>query len=185
MNINYLILDGTLVVATYQVKNPATDLEYLPALVGSQELVNIPDIEHTLIPVNPYIKGTLNWSGTSFYWQDTSTLQEVKVAKLLELKIARDQIIFGGFGWDGSTFDSDQTAQTRLMGLYIKSQGDSNISQSWRLQDNSWRVLTAVDIAGIWATLNQHLTAQFAHFAQKETEVIAATTKEQVATINW
>jgi hypothetical protein len=125
------------------------------------------------------ISGVLTLSPTA------PTLARAKVDQLTVLKSARDGVVFGGFTWSGSTFDSDQTAQTRLMGLYVNAQSNPSLSQAWRLADNSWRTISAADAAAVWASLTSHLATQFSHFATKEAAVNAAADVAAVLAVVW
>lgn len=125
------------------------------------------------------------WSNTSMGWADSRDLEAVRATKLAELKGARDAQINGGFEWGGLRFDSDETAQMRLMGLFVASQGPGFTSKTWRLQDNTWHSLTAADAAGVWSALEAHLEGAFTTFAAVESQALAATTIPDVEAITW
>lgn len=120
-------------------------------------------------------------------WQDVRSLAEAKTEKLRELRDAREAALNSTFTWDGSVFDADQVSQTRLMGLRLDAQMPSFTSQAWRLADNSWRVLSATDAAGVWEALKAHMAYQFTWFAAKEAQVLSSETDThaKVAAIVW
>lgn len=125
------------------------------------------------------------WDWVSKSWVDNRTIEDHRAAKLRELKLERDRQIESGFSWDGSVFDSDATAQMRLMGLRMKAQVDPAFSEVWRLQDNSWRILTASDVLAVWETLENHIRMAFQKFLSKEAEVNAATTVQGIQDVFW
>lgn len=142
-------------------------------------------VADVLVETIPPTNSTYIFDYTTKQWQDTSTLQDLKLAKLAYLKTARDSAINGTITWDNSTFDSDQVSQTRLMGVYLDALSNPTLSQAWRLSDNTWQVLSANDIKAIWAVLKAHLTTQFIKFATYEALVESATTIAQVEAVTW
>lgn len=124
------------------------------------------------------------WDWATKTWLSPE-LDVLKTARLKVLKAARDSAIFGSFTWDGSQFDSDQVAQARLLGLYVDSQRPEYQPTYWRLYDNSWRELTATDVAAVYQALSAHVRAHFATFAGLEAAVNAATTPTQIDEVVW
>jgi hypothetical protein len=114
-------------------------------------------------------------------------MAEAKVAKLSELRNAREAALNSIFTWDGSVFDADQISQTRLMGLYVDSQTPGFSSQPWRLADNSWRVLDATAASGVWVALKSHMSSQFSKFASLEAalNLTSTDTLSKVDAITW
>ena len=125
------------------------------------------------------------WGKAPGAWFDPRTVAEAKVARLRAMRLARDVAIYGGMVWDGSGFDSDERSQSVLMGLYVDSKEAGFEDQPWRLADNSWRVLTAADAAGVWAALRAHVKAQFTRFAVVEYLIEQATTQAAVDAVSW
>ena len=125
------------------------------------------------------------WDWTVKAWVDQRTLEQHKADKLKALKTTRDTFLHDGFTWDSSRFDSDLVAQTRLLGLRLKAQGDPAMVETWRLQDNTWRQLNATEALAVWDTFEQHLRNAFQTFAVVEAQVIAAETIEQVEGVTW
>ena len=124
-------------------------------------------------PEKPSALHRFNWS--TYEWEFPL---EVELAKLVgNAKGERDRRIYAGFTWDGSTFDSDQVAQTRILGLFVSStSAPGNFPIGWRLADNSWRSLSVSDAGYVWAALQGHIAAHFAAFAAHESAINALTT---------
>jgi hypothetical protein len=120
------------------------------------------------------------WSG--IYWVYQPTLSDLRAERLAVLKAQRDAAVFGGFAWDSSRFDSDETAQSRLLGLFVSSQQPGYVDTPWRLANNNWRVLTATDAAAVYMALTNHVRQQFATFAALE---FAVATSDDPGAILW
>lgn len=123
--------------------------------------------------------------GGAYQWIDPRTLEQAKAARVAAMRDAREAALAGWFTWDGSAFDSDQVAQTRLMGLYVASQAQAFEPAGWRLADNTWRVLDAEDTAAVWGALQAHIRATFAQFAAREAAIAAAQTNADIDFITW
>lgn len=135
------------------------------------------------IPSQPSNWHEWNWSTRT--WVDPRTLGIHKALKIAELRKARENLIVAGFTWDGSTFDSDMVSQTRLLMLQVKALNTPTMVEYWRLQDNSWRPLSAADALEVCAAFEQHLRQAFITFSQKESEVLASSTPEEVSAVFW
>jgi hypothetical protein len=133
-------------------------------------------------PARPSLNHTWNWC--SLEWEDQRPLEAIKVSKMVELKAVRDSSL-ATFTWDGSVFDSDPNSKINLLGLYTASQAPEFSSETWRLADNSWRVLDASDVSGVWAALQVHVRTCFGRFAMAEAAVMSATTAEEVAAVEF
>lgn len=181
--------------------NPTTGEVLYSGIADDPQALKTPDMQVVLeeAPVGTYrdtATGTWQsigtkpspahvWDWGTKAWIDPRTLQDHRDARMRVLKLARDAHITNGFTWDGSVFDSDQVAQTRLLGLKLKAQNDSAMTETWRLQDNTWRVLTASNALAVWDTFEQHLRNAFQTFAGLEAQVAAATTVEQIEGVTW
>lgn len=119
------------------------------------------------------------------YWRDDRTVAEAKAQKVAELRDAREAFERGGFVWDGSTFDSDDKSQMRILGLVKDAERPYFTERTWRLADNTWRILSAEDARGVWAALTEHVASAFQHFASLEAQVNAATTVAEVEAVHW
>lgn len=120
------------------------------------------------------------WSNTTFSWIDQRSLVQQKADAAEQIKHARDAAIYGGFTWDGSRFDSDETSQARLLGAMVCGAGET-----WRLADNTWRHLSPADMTAIYAALADHVRAQFITFALLEAQLASANTATELETIAW
>jgi hypothetical protein len=136
-------------------------------------------------PVAPTPGARLMWRQGGFEWDDSRTLTEAKVSRSALMRDARDAAINGSFIWDGSAFDADQVSQTRIMGLKVASADAGFTAKAWRLADNSWRVLSAADAAGVWAALEAHVSGHFTTFAGLDAAIQAATTLAAVDQVSW
>ena len=116
----------------------------------------------------------------------TQPLEELKLAKRVEIKQSRDNAEQGGFEYMGKTFDSDPIACQRIscaaqaMSL---SSGDTKIT--WTCQDNSTIELTAEQLAGLVGALAQHSNACHQKATKLKADVDKAKTAEEVEAIKW
>jgi hypothetical protein len=116
------------------------------------------------------------WDDGLKRWVPVPTLAGVRRNVIEELKRERDTRLEGGFVWDGSPFDSDaEISQPRLLGLFTSSALGlvPSEGQPWRLQDNTWRVLSAQDAQQVWGAFQAHMAGLFAAFAAHEAEVLS------------
>lgn len=144
----------------------------------------VPAVQAAAIAAGPPpAVGTWHW--TAGRWERTFTLLEVKAERISAMREAREAAINGTFTWDGSTFDADQISQTRLLGVFIASQAPGWPGQGWRLADNTWRTLSAADVAAVWAALEAHMRGHFVTFALREASISAAATAAAVNVITW
>lgn len=81
------------------------------------------------------------------------------------LKQQREAREYGGFTWDGSTFDSDPESRSRIMGAVQLALMAASMQQpferTWVLADNSTRVLSGSDMIAVGLALGQHVGALF------------------------
>lgn len=112
-------------------------------------------------------------------WIDPRTLDEIKAQKWAEIKAMRDQLEFGGFEFDGGTYDSDQVSQGRIMGAAA-----ANIDQVWTLADNTTAELSASKLQQLYAALQAHIAGVHERGRIARQLIFEAETKEQVEEIN-
>lgn len=145
---------------------------YTPA---EREDMSTPRPGHTWIP------------GTG--WADLRTLEQLKAIKWAQIKDARQDAEEGGFTWDGSTFDSDAMSQMRIIGAAqmasVATAAGQPFEITWTLADNTTRTLSAEDMLMVGLTMGAHIDATHAHGRELRTQLDAATTREEVAAINW
>jgi hypothetical protein len=130
----------------------------------------------------PYAAG---WSNTAFAWIDARPIEQARLDGWFAMKKARDAAIFGGFTWSGSTFDSDEVSQARMLGLFVSSKEAGFVPVGWRLADNSWRTLDAAGAAGLWSALQAHVQGSFERFAAKEAAIGGAVSVADIRAITW
>lgn len=112
-------------------------------------------------------------------WIDPRTLDEIKAQKWVEIKAMRDQLEFGGFEFEGNTYDSDQVSQGRIMGAAV-----AGIDQVWTLADNSTVELTAMQLQQLYAALQVHIASAHERGRIARQLIYEAETKEQVEAVN-
>lgn len=169
----YALLTGTRVdsvVLLYEA--PADDHVQLSAWSGA-------------LPTAPGAGYELRVSGAELVWVDTRTVALARSQRVAVMQTARDASIFGTFTWDGSTFEADQVAQTRITGAAFAASRSSGFTTGWRLADNSWRTLNATDTLAVFDALQAHLTAKFTQFATREAAIAAAGTQAAVDAVEW
>lgn len=129
------------------------------------------------------------WSNASMGWLDLRTLDELREVRWEELKAARDAMEFGGFEWDGSTFDSDPKAQARLQGgaqmAVLAAQARESFEVDWTLADNTVRTLDASELIAVGRALAAHIGAAHAAGRGLRTRIEACATAEELADIAW
>ncbi len=122
-------------------------------------------------------------------WVDPRTIQDHKQTKWSEIKSARSAAEFGGFTWDGSTFDSDQISQSRIQGAAQLAQLALAQSQpftiDWTLADNTTRTLDAMQMIQVGVAMGQHIATCHAQARVLRAQLDAAATVEDVDAIAW
>lgn len=122
------------------------------------------------------------WNGSA--WVDERDISAKRLEAIGRMKSSRDAAVFGGFVWGGDVFDSDERAQNMLMSMCVDARAGDLETQSYRLANNSWRTLSSGDMKNLWAACRAHVKTQFARFAQRESEIMVATSA-QIAGIVW
>ncbi|URI08921.1 DUF4376 domain-containing protein [Aquincola tertiaricarbonis] len=78
------------------------------------------------------------------------------------IKQQREAREYAGFTWDGSTFDSDPDSRARITGAVIEAQAlGPEFTRTWRLADNTLRVLDAKDMLEVGRALGAHVGRVF------------------------
>ena len=111
-------------------------------------------------------------------WLDTRTLDEIKTQKWDEIKSKRDQVEFGGFEFEGATYDSDQVSQGRILGAVL-----AGLPQIWTLANNTTASLSAEQLKSLYAALQMHVAVAHERGRIAREAIQAATTKEQIEAI--
>lgn len=112
-------------------------------------------------------------------WIDPRTLDEIKAQKWAEIKSQRDQLEFGGFEFEGNTYDSDQVSQGRIMGAAV-----AGVDQIWTLADNTTIDLSASQLQQLYAALQAHIANAHERGRIARQLIHEAETKDQVEAIN-
>lgn len=165
-------------------------LEVIPLsaeITGAHDWIDVSTKELVIAPASPSPHHVFDY--TTKQWVDPRTLADLKEAKWLEIKAARDAAEFGSFTWDNSTFDSDPTSQSRIQGAAqlatLALMNSQPFSIDWTLADNSTRVLTAQDMLAVGTAMGVHTNTQHVKARLKRDMINAATTAEEIAAITW
>ena len=124
----------------------------------------------------PSTHHTFNY--TTKQWIDPRSIDEIKAQKWAEIKSQRDQLEFGGFEFEGNTYDSDQVSQGRIMGAAA-----ADVDQVWTLADNTTVGLSAAQLQQLYATLQAHIASVHERGRIARLAIKAATSKEEVGAI--
>ena len=111
-------------------------------------------------------------------WVDSRSINEVRNQKWDEIKVQRDRLEFGGFTFEGNTYDSDQVSQGRIMGAAI-----AGVDQVWTLADNTTAELSASQLQQLYAALQAHTASVHERGRIARQLIFDAETKEQVELI--
>jgi hypothetical protein len=119
-------------------------------------------------------------------------LQSIEVArarKWSQLKQARDAAEFGGFTWDGSTFDSNEVSQSRIQGAAqlatLAMLADEPFEVAWTLADDTVRVLSGADMLAVGRAMGIHIMTVHETGRALRAAVDAATTTTELEAIAW
>lgn len=121
------------------------------------------------------------WSGAT--WQPD--LDAMRAAKLVEIDMARDAAIIGGFEFAGVMYDSDPKSIQRINGAVTLSMLNPEFTTDWITFDNSVVTLNAEQLAGLGAAAGQHEATQIFKARQLKNQALAATTVSQLNAITW
>lgn len=111
-------------------------------------------------------------------WIDNRTLDEIKAQKWDEIKSQRDSLEFGGFEFEGNTYDSDQVSQGRIVGA-----ASAGVDQTWTLADNTTVELSASQLQQLYAALQLHIASVHEKGRIARAAIESAVTKEEVEAI--
>ena len=129
------------------------------------------------------------WDWATHTYVDPRTLDQIKGQQWEKVKASRDSVEFGGFVWDGSTFDSDQESQSRIQGAAqlatLATLNNQPFSIDWTLADNSVRTLDASDMIAAGTAMGVHIATTHSIGRTLRIEIDAAVTKEEVEAITW
>lgn len=135
-------------------------------------------------PAQPSPQHVFDWATRQ--WVDPRSLADLKAEKWAVIKAARDAAEFGGFTWDGSTFDSDLISQSRIQGAtQLAGLAPMTFSLDWTLADNSVRTLNALQMIAVGEALGGHVATQHAIGRGLRAAIEAATTPAEVDAVAW
>jgi len=172
----YGVMEGTLIKGVLQVDSGA--------IVDSSMTTSLL-VDWLTRPALPNVYHRYHLVSGSIVTIDPRTLSIAVINQLNKMRVAREVAINNTFVWSGSPFDADLTSRNRLLSLKVDSLDPAYVPRSWRLADNTWRTLSAADVAGVWAALRVHTEAQYTTFASLETDILSKTTVAQVVTVEW
>ena len=115
---------------------------------------------------------------TTKQWIDSRSFDEIKAQKWAGIRQERDQLEFGGFEFEGNTYDSDQVSQGRIMGAAL-----AGIDQVWTLADNTTVELSASQLQQVYAALQAHIASVHERGRIARQLIFDSETKEEVESI--
>lgn len=114
------------------------------------------------------------------------SLDELKQAKLTELKTIRNTEEVKPIAYNGNLFDFDEKARDRINSAIIALDVMGNdTSIEWTLADNTNITVTANDLRGVIAAVAMRSNELHVKYRQLKEQVEACTTKEQLEKIEW
>lgn len=187
---NYICYD----VLTGKIKYGLTDsdtfgnnrqdiLENINNVSLNTHYVNLNTLQIEAMSPCPSTYHTFNYS--THLWEDLRSIEQVRLSKWEEIKKVRTNIEYGGFDWDGSTFDSDPTSVQRISGSVLLAQLNPSYTVDWTLADNTVRTLSAADLLQVAMSLGSHVQSCFVHGQALRDLINNATTIAEVEAITW
>lgn len=114
------------------------------------------------------------------------SLDEVKTAKIAELKMIRDKKELEPVVYNGSSFDFDSKSYERITAaIYALDLQGTGATINWTLADNSVASVTANNLQGVIAAAAVRSNALHTVYRGLKEQVQAAETVEAVNTITW
>ena len=112
------------------------------------------------------------------------SLEELKQAKINELKNIRDNEEVKPISYQGYRFDYNDKARDRISAAIIAL--DVSKGQiAWTTADNTEVMVTADDLRGVIAAVAMRSNELHVRYRQLKEQVEACTTKEQLEKIEW
>lgn len=113
------------------------------------------------------------------------TLEEIKAAKITELKAQRDAAEVEPITYQGYSFDYDSKARERINAAIIALEvAGASATLTWTTADNKDVKVTASDLRGIIAQVALRSDKLHTAYRKAKAKVEAATTKEEVGAIS-
>ena len=122
-------------------------------------------------------------------WVDQRTFEDLREAKWVEIKLARDVAEFGGFTWSGHQFDTDENSRNRIMGaVQLASIALANgipYSNEWTLKDNSVLLFSAAEMIDLGLNLGHYVNRVHSYGRILRLRKDEAATVEALNAIHW
>ncbi len=113
------------------------------------------------------------------------TLQEIKAAKIAELKAERDSKEVEPITYQGYSFDYDSKARERINAAIVALEvAGASTTLTWTTADNQDVKVTASDLRGIIAQVAMRSDNFHTAYRRAKGKVEVATTKEEVEAIH-
>jgi len=176
--IDYAIIDAERRVLSIERRDDA-----IPPPDSAVVITSLPDwVANECKTLRVTLEGT-------FEWIDERTLDQAKTDQWSKVKAARDAAEFGGFAWDGSTFDSDVVSQSRIQGASqlatLAALASEPFSVDWTLADNTVRTLSGADMLAAGQAMGVHIMTVHETGRTLRAAIEAATTIAEVESIDW
>lgn len=112
------------------------------------------------------------------------TLEEIKTAKIAELKAQRDVAEVEPIAYQGYSFDYDSKARDRISAAIVALEvAGASTTLTWTTADNQDVKVTASDLRGIIAQVALRSDKLHTAYRKAKEKVKAAATKEEVETV--
>ena len=136
----------------------------------------------TLIPVPDFTGGWV-WNNIANRW-DALSLETAKANKLALVQVEKNRKRDAGFLVNGVLFDSDSEARVAYLELSMKLQVDPEFTTDWKASDGQWVIMNATLFADVYAAGAAHIANCFNWQANKENEIQACESIEDLNNIN-
>lgn len=111
-------------------------------------------------------------------------LEEIKVAKITELKAQRDEAEVEPIAYQGYSFDYDSKARDRISAAIVALEvAGASATLTWTTADNQDVKVTASDLRGIIAQVALRSDKLHTAYRKAKEKVETATTKEEVEAV--
>ena len=111
-------------------------------------------------------------------------IDTLKQGKLWQFADSRWREETGGYIYKGHEFHSDRESQDRFFQAYIASLSDPNFTVTWKTKDG-WLEMTANDFITLYNEFQTFLQGLYQKEKNLQALVEAATTIEELNTIEW
>ena len=153
----------------------------LELLKDGEYIYNNEEIRFIPIPIDFYKP---IWNKITNTWDESCTIAEAKEYKRLELKNARDSIIFSPYEYNGCLYDADKNARDSLFQASQLGIGTDK-PVGWTTYDNTKQLLTNDDLKNLVYGIAFRMEHAFDNFQIKYDTVMTCTTVEEVKSIIW